>query len=338
MREESAILDSPSADGALEYPRCPGCGNGEIPPPLVYETSVHSEGLTVGLSRCPKCRVYFTRPRLSRHNQRPRDADYDEVRRKYEGEARSGRFHKNENYRYYLELAEDHLRKQGEKPPYRLLDIGSHCGFFVRFARERGWDARGIEPAAPMVRFAREINGVDAVELGFFDEGSHRGEAFHLITMYDVLEHIPDPVTLLKQVHDRLRPGGVVICKVPHIGFYLAWRPLVMALSGIGALPRYPTYLQEPPDDARTSTVPPFFDLFEHVVHYDDAAVARIFGQAGFASTSVLPAPPTNPKGDSLNGPRSITYGIARRAFRLGYRPDRLMHGLLILGYRDQEP
>ena len=39
---------------AVEYPACPGCGNGDIPRPLVYEASVFSEGHTVGLSRCPE--------------------------------------------------------------------------------------------------------------------------------------------------------------------------------------------------------------------------------------------------------------------------------------------
>ncbi len=327
--------DSRPATTALEYPPCPGCGNEEIPTPLVYETSVYSEGFTVGLSRCPRCQVYFTRPRLARHNIRTREAEYEQVKKKYEPEARSGRFHKNDNYRYYLELAESHLRRIGAAPPYRVLDIGSHCGFFVRFARERGWDAKGIEPAGPMVRFAREINALETIEQGLFDERSYEGETFHLITMFDVLEHIPEPVRLLSAVRQRLAPGGLLMCKVPHIRFYVAWRRLVMALASIGVLPRYPTYLAEPPAEAKTSTVPPFFDLFEHVVHYDDAAVARIFTRSGFPSTSTLPAPPTNARGDRLNLPRSVTYGIARRAFRLGYRPDRLMHGLLILGYRD---
>ena len=329
------MLDRESETTPLEYPPCPGCGNEDIPPPLVYETSVYSEGFTVGLSRCPRCDVYFTRPRLARHNVRTREAEYEQIKRKYESEARSGRFHKNQNYRYYLGLAESHLRQRGAATPYRVLDIGSHCGFFVRFARELGWDARGIEPAGPMVRFAREINGLETIEQGLFDERSCEGESFHLITMFDVLEHIPDPVKLLRAVRNRLVPGGLVLCKVPHIRFYVAWRRFVMALSAIGVLPRYPTYLAEPPAEAKTSTVPPLFDLFEHVVHYDDAAVARIFRQADFSSTSTLPAPPTNARGDYLNLPRSLTYGMAREAFRLGYRPDRLMHGLLIVGYRE---
>lgn len=329
------MIDRDSTAPSVEYPACPGCGNEDIPAPLVFETSSHSEGSTVGLSRCPNCRVYFTRPRLLRHNVRPREAEYEAIRKKYEPEARSGRFHKNGNYRYYLRLATDHLRSRRLSEPYRVLDIGSHCGFFLRYARQSGWEVRGIEPAEPMVRFAKEINGVEAIQQGLFEEGSYEGENFHLVTMFDVLEHIADPVKLLEVIHRKLRPGGLAICKVPHIRFYVTWRPVVMGLASAGLLPRYPTYTEQPPDEARTSTIPPFFDLFEHVVHYDDAAVEKIFSRAGFQSTRLLPAPPTNPRGEPLNFPRTATYWAARALHPLRGRPGALCHGLIILGFRD---
>jgi 2-polyprenyl-3-methyl-5-hydroxy-6-metoxy-1,4-benzoquinol methylase len=317
---------------AVELPPCPACGNEDIPPPLVYEASVFSDGETTGLSRCPRCLVYFTRPRLVRHNVRTREATYEEIVRKYGPEARSG-FHKNGNYRYYLDLAERDLEARGASRPYRLLDIGSHCGFFLRFAKERGWEVRGVEPAPAQLRFAREVNGIDTIEEGLFGARTHEGESFDLVTMFDVLEHIAEPIELLGLVRSRLRPRGIVIAKVPHIRFYVAFRPLVLALSRVGILPKYPTYTDEPPPEARSSSVPPLFDLFEHVVHYDEAAVAAIFPRAGFASTRVVPAPPTNPRGDSLNAPRSVTYAAARLMHRLDPRPGVITHGLVILGY-----
>lgn len=322
----------------VELPACPSCGNEEIPPPLVYEASVHSDGHTVGLSRCPGCGVYFTRPRFARHNVRTREARYEDIVEKYGPEARSGEFHKSGNFRYYLRLAEEHLRRRNVQPPFRVLDIGAHCGFFLRAAKERGWVVRGIEPAPPMARFAREMNEIDAVQQGFFDETSLLDQTFHLVTMFDVLEHIPDPVRLLSAVRARLRLEGLVLCKVPHIGFYVTWRSVVMALSAAGVLPKYPTYVTEPPPEASTSNVPPLFDLFEHVVHYDATAVARIFPRAGFAATRILPAPPTNPKGHPLNAPRSLTYWGARLMHLFRDRPGALTHGLLILGYPEELP
>ena len=84
----------------------------------------------------------------------------------------------------------------------------------------------------------------------------------------------------------------------------------------------------------RGTTVPGFFDLFEHVVHYDRRASREILQRAGFGSVELLPAPPTNPFGHYLNVLRTLTYRIARVLHRVGFRPGPLTHGLLILACR----
>jgi SAM-dependent methyltransferase len=303
-----------------------------LPPPLVYEASVHSSGEVIGLSRCPDCLLYFTRPRLVDHNVDPRVTSYEYVVAKYGAEARSNRFHKNGNYRLYLGLAASRLKKVGAEGPYSVLDIGSHCGFFVRFASENGWKAYGVEPAPPMVRFARELNRVTTLEEGFFDERAHPGRKFHLVTMFDVLEHIPDPVALLSKVRARLEPGGLILCKVPHVRFYLGFRRTVLTLGSLGLLPKFPTFLSEPPSELRASEVPPFFDLFEHVVHYDENGVRAVLPRAGFDRFELLPAPPTNPPGHYLNLPRSAFYQLSKMIYSITRRHGRLTHGLIILG------
>jgi SAM-dependent methyltransferase len=267
------------------------------------------------------------------HNVDPRVAAYDYIVDKYGGEARENNFHKNRNYRYYLRLAEAHMREMGRSQPYTILDIGSHCGFFLRFATENGWKAYGIEPAAPMVRFAREMNRVQHIEEGFFDTNSYSGQRFDLVTMFDVLEHIADPVGLLQPVRERLADGGLVLCKVPHVGFYLSWRATVDRLGKLGVLPPFPTFLSEPPEDARSSQLPGFFDLFEHVVHYDDNAVEAVFRRAGFQNWTLLPAPPTNPRGHHLNLPRTLVYRFSKVIHSLVKKNSPLTHGLLILAW-----
>ncbi len=318
--------------GATEQPSCPACGRTDIPSPLVFEASRHSEGHVVGLSCCPECRVYFTRPRLVNHNKATRDVRLEYLVTKYGNESRSGNFHKNGNYEYYLELAEQRLARSGRSEPFTLLDIGSHCGFFLRFAKERGWKVEGIEPSDVCVQFARQMNGIESIQQGYFDDQFDSRGGFDLIAMLDVLEHIPDPVPLLQLARASLVRGGVVLCKVPHIRFYLTWRPAVTALGALGLLPRFPTSQDPPAQERRDSSIPGFFDLFEHVVHYDRNGVSTIFGKAGFESTEILPAPPTNPTGHPLNFPRTFVYRIARLLHRMRIKPNSLTHGLVILG------
>ena len=99
------------AQSGVELPPCPVCGRG-VPDPLYYESNRYTEGEVVGLSLCPECQLYFTRPRLVRHNVSTREAAYEDLLRKYEGEAQAG-FHKNENYRLYLDVAEQHFEIMG---------------------------------------------------------------------------------------------------------------------------------------------------------------------------------------------------------------------------------
>ena len=76
------------AQSGVELPPCPVCGRG-VPDPLYYESNRYTESEVVGLSLCPECQLYFTRPRLVRHNVSTREAAYEDLLRKYEGEAPS---------------------------------------------------------------------------------------------------------------------------------------------------------------------------------------------------------------------------------------------------------
>ena len=212
-----------------------------------------------------------------------------------------------------------------------MLEIGSHCGFFLRYAKEQGWTAKGVEPAPSCVRFAREVNGIDSIHQGYYGPDCFSGERFDVVAMFDVLEHISEPVEVLSTAWRHLREGGLAICKVPHVGFYLAWHRKVTTLGRLGILPRYPTRLKEPREEDRVSKLAGFFDLFEHVVHYDEEAVRVVFGNAGFTSTRVLPAPPTNPPHDPLNLPRTVVHGAALLMHRMGRKPGRWTHGLIVL-------
>jgi 2-polyprenyl-3-methyl-5-hydroxy-6-metoxy-1,4-benzoquinol methylase len=43
----------------------------------------------------------------------------------------------------------------------KILDVGTGCGFFLQFAKERGWKVRGIDPSPKSVNIAKNINNLD---------------------------------------------------------------------------------------------------------------------------------------------------------------------------------
>lgn len=97
----------------------------------------------------------------------------------------------------------------------RLLDFGSGKGQFLIIAKESGWSGIGIETAKDRADFAREKYEVE-VRQEFYSEGKVGEGNFDLITLNHVLEHLPDPLGLLKTLLDsNLSREGLIYIEVP---------------------------------------------------------------------------------------------------------------------------
>lgn len=97
----------------------------------------------------------------------------------------------------------------------RLLDFGSGKGLFLAVAKEFGWRGLGIETAKDRADFAREKYRVE-VRQEFYAGGKIEEGNFDMITLNHVLEHLPDPLSLLKELVDsNLSKDGLVYIEVP---------------------------------------------------------------------------------------------------------------------------
>ena len=104
--------------------------------------------------------------------------------------------------------------------PGRLVDLGCWVGFLAAEARERGWDAMGVEPSAWAAERASE-RGVPVLNAPLLDAPLLEG-VFSAVTMGDVIEHLPDPGGALDRVRALLRDGGVLWLALPDAGSPLA--------------------------------------------------------------------------------------------------------------------
>jgi 2-polyprenyl-3-methyl-5-hydroxy-6-metoxy-1,4-benzoquinol methylase len=94
-----------------------------------------------------------------------------------------------------------------------LLDIGAGGGEFVYLARRAGFDARGIEPNVGYSTFAREQYGVELATGHLSDvEGQ-----YDVASMFHVLEHLPDPLSVFGKLWSIVKPGGTLLIEVPDI-------------------------------------------------------------------------------------------------------------------------
>ncbi len=106
------------------------------------------------------------------------------------------------------------------KPSGRLLDVGAGWGHFVAAGRQTAFQAEGIEPSACNADFARNHLGVPVAHGSFLEMTAV--DAFDVVTMWDVLEHINEPFTFVQQAYRVLRPGGIVVIKVPDVSSVIA--------------------------------------------------------------------------------------------------------------------
>jgi len=103
----------------------------------------------------------------------------------------------------------------------RLLDVGAAGGVFVEQALGRGFDAEGVEPTPEFAAFARDTLGVP-VRTTTVEQAELADASLDVVTMWHVLEHVPDPVGVLSLLHDALRRGGVMALEVPNAAGHLA--------------------------------------------------------------------------------------------------------------------
>jgi SAM-dependent methyltransferase len=90
-----------------------------------------------------------------------------------------------------------------------LLDVGCSSGSFLVVARDYGFRVAGVEPAPAAAKTAREMQFV--IYEGTLESLNLVKESYDAITMFEVIEHLKDPVIVLKECNRILRPGGIVV-------------------------------------------------------------------------------------------------------------------------------
>jgi SAM-dependent methyltransferase len=150
----------------------------------------------------------------------------------------------------------------------KLLDVGCGYGHFVGMMQSLGWDVTGIEPSSRTVSHARHkgLHVIEAtLDTAFFPKNS-----FDAVTAFYVLEHLFDPLLSLKKIFSVLKPGGMLILRVPHT------TPIIAALDFFGIKNR-------------------LYDLPFHLYDFCPKTLKTLFEFAGFASVRIIPGSPTHP-------------------------------------------
>ncbi len=197
-----------------------------------------------------------------------------------------------------------------DKGPGRALDVGCSSGAWIELLAGRGWEPVGIEIGEATSSRARERLGLD-VRTGTLEtvSPSLQPGSFDMVTFWDVLEHVPNPLSNLRLARTLLNPDGVLAITCPNIG---------------GWFPRLSYHLF-----ARTTGVWEYPELPVHLYDFEPATLTRLLQQSGFEDvrTVTFNTDFSHFAGTTLSpealgrGPRASALKAAYRALRLVVYP-----------------
>ena len=154
-----------------------------------------------------------------------------------------------------LRLLKPHQPKQGS-----LLDIGAGTGFFLSAAKKRGWSVMGIEPnlSARTLANSKIPNTVfDVDTLQTLPEKS-----FDVITLWHVLEHLPNLEEDVKTIHKLLKPNGRIVVAVPNFKSF---------------------------DADYFKSFWAAYDVPRHLWHFSQNSISKVFSKVQIETESTLP-------------------------------------------------
>lgn len=203
--------------------------------------------------QCSECQTVYLSPRLNPKLIIDSYAGGEDASFIAQDEARLKTFEKA-----LRRLARDH--NIALSPDTKVLDIGCAGGAFLLAAENLGLEAIGIEPNRWMCEYARREHQLDA-RPGVLADHHFPDATFDLITLWDVIEHVPSPSAELKEIHRILKPGGVLVVNYPD------YQSLPARLLGR----KWP------------------FWLSVHLTYYTPKTITKHLEQSGFAVETITP-------------------------------------------------
>lgn len=176
---------------------------------------------------CRSCRFGFRQMRSSPEQLRElyRQIEPAVYESEVQGRKRTAKSH--------LQIVQQHIRSG------RLLDVGCASGLFLLEAQQAGWIITGIEPNESLCEDARKnLKGAGDIQCTTL-EMARVQSGFDAITVWDVLEHVPDPQAFLRLCRSLLRADGYLFLNVPDLD---SWPARILGARWPLLLPEHLNY------------------------------------------------------------------------------------------------
>jgi 2-polyprenyl-3-methyl-5-hydroxy-6-metoxy-1,4-benzoquinol methylase len=196
----------------MQYVTCNFCGADDTEPVNHGPDLLLQMPGDFHLVRCRRCGLIYQNPQLSFAELAAHYPDDYLPYQQPEGKRRSS----IEQVSHNQALNRFCDRVMARRPqPGRLLDVGCATGDFLFAMQQRGWQVWGVEPVVHAAAQARQAFGLE-VYTGLLEEAAYPADSFDVVTLWDVLEHVADPLATLTETAHILRPGGLLVFSIPN--------------------------------------------------------------------------------------------------------------------------
>ena len=175
-------------------------------------------------------------------------------------------------------------RADRQATPGRLLDVGCGGGHFMTDAAERGWRPVGSDLSRGACVTARQTTGAPVVQAEA-DALPFRTGAFDAVTLVNVLDHTTRPLAVVREAARVLRPGGLLVVRVPNGAFHARWAGV---LGRLGPGVRWRGWDAYP---------------ILHVFAFGPRALRRLVERADFDVVDVLNSALASPRSSRVHAP-----------------------------------
>jgi 2-polyprenyl-3-methyl-5-hydroxy-6-metoxy-1,4-benzoquinol methylase len=273
-------LSAEALEHTVPIDRCQLCGGGERD--LKFRDGPFS------VFTCRGCGLVYVSPRLQGdvlkevYNEEYWKSDNPKMRG-YADYAREAALYLK-TFEKRMALVQRHLPAQA-----RVLDVGCAAGYFLRVLKGRGHDVHGVELSTAIAKEAVAALGADRVHIGTLDDAvqamDYQPASFDLITLWDVIEHVPEPQAVLRRIRELIKPEGRLLLETQNVAS--RWARLLG--------PRWHHYKHH-----------------EHLYHFTPATITRLLADCGFRVREI---------GSAYAG-KYVSFGfLSERAGRLGTIP-----------------
>jgi len=139
--------------------------------------------------------------------------------------------------------------------PARLLDVGCGSGTLLGLLKRRGLQVLGFDSSGEASEIARVESDVDVIVGSRLQDAGFASGAFDLVTLFHVVEHVPDPRAVLAEVRRILHPNGRIVLQIPNIE---SWQARLCGARWYG------------------------LDVPRHVINYSNQSIGRLLADSGF--------------------------------------------------------